>query len=324
MGIRACLSTAFAIGLVASAVTPASAADSCRLNQITSVAMSSTPDGRLLLDSTINGEPAKLLLDTASPRTLLDPAYVKSRNLPWRDDDRIQGYGLTGTPLSGFARVDSLTLGRLQFGTQPVAFSSVGDIAGHPAGIVANDELEAYDIEINPAAGRLNLFASDHCSGKVVYWANEYSRMPLYLTRRYQPQIQVTVDGQTLWAVIDTGMAKSTMRLAIARRLFGVEPGAADAGSHSQVSGVDGVKLDSFTHTFGNLTLDGITLSNTEMQVADIDVARDAINSGTHLPKAVNQPDMYIGMSLLSKLHMFISYAEPAFYFTLADRPKTD
>lgn len=315
------MSSAFAIALVASAVTPASAADTCRLQEVTSVAVSATADGRLLLDGAVNGEAVKLMLDTGAPRTLLEPDFVKSRNLPWKDDDRIKGYGLTGKSLSGFARINTLTLGHLQFGTQSVAFGSAGDVAGNPAGIVANDELEAYDIEIDPAAGRLNLFSSDHCPGKVVYWANTYSRLPLYLTTRYQPEIHVNVDGQTLLARIDTGMANSTMRLAVARRLFGVEP---DAKATTQVSGVDGVKLDSFSHKFGNLTLDGVTLRNTEMQVADIDVARDAINTGTHLQRAVDQPDMYIGMSLLSKLHMFISYSEPAVYFTLADEPKTE
>jgi predicted aspartyl protease len=315
------MSSAFAIALVASAVTPASAADTCRLQRIGSVAMTSAADGRLLLDSAVNGEPVKLMLDTGAPRTLLDPDFVKSRDLPWKDDDRIKGYGLTGKSLSGFARVSTLTLGNLQFGTQAVAFGRVGDAAGNPAGVVANDELEAYDIEIDPAAGRLNLFSSDHCPGKVVYWANNYSRLPLHLTARYLPEIQVNVEGQTLWARIDTGMAKSTMRLAVARRLFGVEP---EAEATTQVSGVDGVKLDGFTHKFDTMTLDGITLRNTDMQVADIDVARDALNTGTHLPRGVNQPDMYIGMSLLSKLHMFVSYSEPALYFTLADEPKTN
>ncbi len=321
MGIRACLSSAAAIVLVVSAVTPASAADSCRLQKIGTVAMRSTAEGRLLLDSAVNGEPVKLLLDTGAPRTLLDPGYVKSRNLPWKDDDRIKGYGLTGKSLSGFARVSTLDLGNLRFGTQAVAFGSVGDVAGNPAGSVANDELEAYDIEIDPAAGRLNLFSSDHCPGKVVYWANNYSRLPLHLTARYLSEVQVTVDGQTLWARIDTGMAKSTMRLAVARRLFGIEP---EAKATTQVSGVDGVKLDSFTHKFDAMSLGDITLRNTDMQVADIDVARDAFNTGTHLQRGVDQPDMYIGMSLLSKLHMFVSYSEPALYFTLANEPKTE
>ena len=319
MGYRVHAAVAATIGLAVLAVGP-SFADGCRLNKLTSIPATFEPDGRMLLDGAINGDPVKLVLYTGSPRTLLEPGYIKSHNLPWQDDNRIQGYGLTGKSLTGFARVDQITLGDFRYGVQNVAFSNLGAAPGNPVGLVSNDLLEAYDVEIDPAAGKVNMFSSDHCKGQVVYWANEYSKLPLFLNRIYQPEIEVQVNGETLRARIDTGMPTTTMRLAVARRLFGLSE--ADAKSHSTITGIDGVALDSFPHSFDSFTLGDITLRNTSMQIADIDVAHDAINTGTHMSGAVRQPDLYIGMSLLRKLHTFIVYSEPAFYFTLASASK--
>ena len=321
MGYRVQAAIAVTIGLAALAAGP-SLADGCRLNKLTSIPVTFEPDGRMLLDGAINGDPVKLLLYTGSPRTLLEPGYVKSHNLPWQDDNRIQGYGLTGKALSGFARIDQITLGDFRYGVQNVAFSNLGGVPGNPVGLISNDLLEAYDVEIDPAAGKVNMFSPDHCKGQVVYWANEYSKLPLFLNKIYQPEIEVQVNGETLRARIDTGMPITTMRLAVARRLFGISDAPADAKSHSTITGTDGVALDSFAHSFDSLTLGDITLRNTSMQIADIDVAHDAINTGTHMSGAVRQPDVYIGMSLLRKLHTFIVYSEPAFYFTVADTPK--
>ncbi|MEI9987969.1 MAG: aspartyl protease family protein [Aliidongia sp.] len=286
--------------------------------------MTTLPDGRMLLDGAVNGEATKFLLYTGAPRTLLDPDFVKSRNLPWVDHDKIQGYGLTGKSLSGFVRVDSLAIGNVNYPNEGLAFGSVAGVPGNPAGVISNDFLSAYDVEIDPSAGKVNLYSWRHCPGQVVYWAPEYSKMPLHLTRNYRPDVEVHVNGQTLRARIDTGMAVTTMRLAVARRLFGVSAESADPNSHVEVSGVDGVKLDGFTHNFDSLTFGDITLRNTKMQVADIDVAKGAENTGTHMTGAVVQPDLYIGMSLLKQLHMFIAYSEPAVYFTVAEPPKTE
>jgi len=316
MGYRVFAAAFAAIGLAILAGAPSFAADSCRLTKLTSIPATVQADGRLLLDGTINADPVKLLLYTGAPRTLIEPGYIKSRNIPWEETDRIQGYGLSGKPLIGFARIDQITLGAFKYGTQNVAYSNLAGSPGNPAGLVADDLLEDYDVEIDPVAGKVNMFSNDHCKGQVVYWADEYSKLPLHLNRRYQPEIEVQVNGETLRARLDTGMAVSTMRLAVARRLFGVTE--ADAKSHGTVTGIEGVPLDSFPHAFDSLTLGDITLRNTTMQVADIDVAREAIDTGTHLAAGTGQPDLYLGMSLLRKLHMFIVYSEPAFYFTVA------
>ena len=76
------------------------------------------------------------------------------------------------------------------------------------------------------------------------------------------------------------------------------------------------------SHTFNSLTFGGITLHNTTMMIADIDMGRGLANTGMHVSGPVDQDDLLIGMPLLSKLHMFIAYSEPALYFTLAEPPK--
>jgi len=321
MSFRAC---AAAIGIGALVATAsAAAADDCHLKQVASLPTKITADGRLLVDAGINGEAVKLLLNTGAVRSLLDPDFVKSRNMPWNENTGTRGYGLTGKSLTGWTRVSLLTLGNVTARNQSFSFGSIGG-DGAPVGLLADDFLAANDVEIDPAAGRVNLFSPDHCTGKVVYWAKEYSRLPLFLTSAHRPEVEITIGGETLHALIDTGTAATTMRLAVARRLFGVEPNSADPSLHTTVAGVDGVKIDSFPHRFDSLTFGDITLRNPEIQVADIDSAKGAVNNGSHMTGSVVQPDVMIGMSLLRRLHLFIAYSEPALYYTVAEPTPTE
>jgi predicted aspartyl protease len=317
----AALSAVAAVCLAAAA--PADAADDCHLKQVASLPTTIAADGRMLIDAGINGETVKLLLNTGAVRSLLAPDFVKSRNMPWNEDTGTRGYGLTGKSLTGWTRVSLLTLGNVVARNQNFSFGSVGGDGG-PVGLLANDFLEANDVEIDPAAARVNLFSPDHCTGKVVYWAKEYSRLPLYLTGSHRPEVEIKIGGETLHALIDTGTAATTMRLAVARRLFGVDPGTTDPRTHTQVAGVDGVRIDSFPHGFDSLTFGDITLRNPVIQIADIDSAKGAVNNGSHMTGSVDQPDVLIGMSLLRQLHLFIAYSEPALYYTLAQPTRTD
>jgi predicted aspartyl protease len=336
MFLRAFVLTAFGLAAIA---TSAAAAENCQLQKVASLPTTKTSDGRLLVDIGINGTPKKMLVDTGVSASYLDPGFIKSHDLPWHNSGHSAGYGLSWRTPIGTARVTEFTLGEFPFRTVTVNFGSVADIGGNTVGGLGDDVLSAFDIELNPAAGRINFFSRRHCVGKVVYWADEYSRLPLFLSgdhainasslssvaasgggadtdAGYRPEIEITLDGQRLWARIDTGVGATTMREAAARRLFGVAP---DSASQSQISGVDGVKLDSFLHRFHSLTVGDIPLNNPEIRIAKIDVASHDLGNGSHMAKGVGQSDIYLGMSMLKHLHMFIAYGEPAVYFTVAD-----
>ncbi|MEI9982305.1 MAG: pepsin/retropepsin-like aspartic protease family protein [Aliidongia sp.] len=330
---------AFAMAAGLAAITSSAvAAENCRLMRAASLPTAKTADGRLLVDLGVNGKPEKLLVASGDSTTYLDPGFVQANGLTWEDHGNSVGYGLSWKTLNGTVRIGELKIGDVAFQDETVHFGNVQDVGGNAVGGMANDVLSSFDVELDPAAGRINFFLHEHCTGKVVYWADEYSRLPLYLSgghalqaagiggddegvvAGHRPDIQITLDGQTMWARIDTGLGMTSLRAGVAQRVYGIERTAADA--QGQISGADGVKIATFTHRFHSLTIGDYTVNDPEIQIADIDVGARRLGTGSHLTQGVGQADIYLGMSLLKQFHMFIAYSEPALYLTPASASK--
>ena len=133
--------------------------------------------------------------------------------------------------------------------------------------------------------------------------------------------VDLRINDKPLRGLIDTGAGSNVLRLAVARRLFDVDP-AAEGQKHHSAEGVDATKIDMFSHVFDSLSFGDITLRNTSIEVLDMDSGKGASNVGSHISGLRDQEDAIIGMALLSKLHIFIAYSEPALYFTMAEPPK--
>jgi predicted aspartyl protease len=299
----------------------ASVAGECQLKQLASIPAAFTNSGRIVVDVSLDDAPVKMLIDTGASINLLGQAFVEQQGMQVFDS---QGtvYGLTGKELHQVARVSRLRLGNA-VARDPVFV--VGDMGregnnGGPVGIFGADYLAQYDVEIDPTGGFVKLFSSDHCPGKVVYWTNEYFRLPAHLTLDHHLEVQITVDGKELKAMIDTGAPTTTMRLAAARDVFGIESPSPGAPAPGQVRGVDGVGIEAFRHQFKSLTFGDITLNDTQMTIADIDQGKGGYSLGSRITGNHAQPDVIIGMSLLRQLHLVIAYSEPAIYFTVVER----
>lgn len=310
---------------VAAAARPALAED-CRLNQLASLPAAYGSRGPVILDAEIDGHPGRLMLDTGADVSFLNRGFVDRFHLP----QRITGdfsYGLTRKGLDTVVDVDRLKLGRLAISAAVLGVANFdGDgTDGRSIGTFGAGYLAKFDIELDPTAGKVNFFSRDHCPGKVVYWAREYFRLPLRLDYGMHLLTDVTVDGKTLRAVIDTGSPDGLMRLATATKLFGItatDAASLPAGSGpAKVMGLEGSPLPAFQHVFQSLTFGDITLHDTKITIADVNTAPSREHSGARVVPEAQQYDILIGMSLLRRLHLFIAYSEPAIYFTLADPP---
>jgi predicted aspartyl protease len=297
----------------------AHAADDCVLKRFASVPTTFSRTGRLLLDVSIDDGAAKLLLDTGGGFSMLDSDFVERRGLSVLRS-AVTGYGLTGKPIDEATKVARLQLGNTVSRDGVFLIGAAGGDGSD--GIFGENYLSNYDIEIDPAASRLNLFRQDHCRGKVVYWADQYFRMPVHLTTDHRPMVEVEIDGKVLRALVDTGASGTAMRSNVARTLFGISNDAVDESAHRHATGLDGVKIDSFPHVFDSMTFGDITLHHTQVAIADIDSGKGIARTGTRIAGNPDQPDMLIGMPLLRRLHLFIAYSEPALYYTLVDERK--
>ena len=176
-----------------------------------------------------------------------------------------------------------------------------------------------FDVDLNFADRRFNLFSRDHCGGKILYWrAPGVAALP-YIARDHRILTHVMLDGTDFTAIIDTGSPVSVLRFDAAARL-GVNPG--DAGLTLVADHPGDVRGDLYDHAFKTLSFGTVAIGNPHI----------ALTRGTVLVRGSDphartgslvasdsreaQPEMIIGMDLLKLLHLYIAQGEGRLYVT--------
>jgi hypothetical protein len=238
-------------------------------------------------------------------------------------------YGVTGASEMHVATVHTLTLGHMVGHNQNFFVDdNFGDGQDHrPAGIFGADYLGAYDFEIDFTAGKFNLYLHDHCPDRVVYWDNEYFKLPFSPGENRTPSVKipVSVDGHPLRGILDTGSFNTTMRLATARSKLNYDETAAGDPTLTFGGGASSARMNAYKHRFASLQFGPITLRNPLIAVAPIDFGKGgSAETGSHINSMrADQPEIIIGMEVISKLHLYVDYADSALYFTLAQPPRS-
>jgi hypothetical protein len=217
----------------------AAAAPACTLNRIASSDMLISDNG-LVIGALVDAAKMPFVLDTRLPRSVLFEQTVAKLGLPLSPS--ANGYvDIDSHPLFEWTKVPDVQIGGLHYSTTPflVARKPVGGGADAVAGELGADFLRYYDVEIDPAAGKLNIYSQDHCEGKVVYWAKEYFVSTMHMRGNVQVEIDVELDGQPLHAVLSTGLADSLLEFRAAAKRFGLDEhsvGMQPAGSVTDLS----------------------------------------------------------------------------------------
>jgi hypothetical protein len=251
--------------------------------------------------------------------TQISVSAAHDLNLPISDSN-IKLLDLYGQATPGTAHVKTLSLGRLQDKETTLPIMTTELESKSYAGLLAADYMGEYDVEMDFSGGKMNYFSRDHCEGKVVYWpAAAVAAIPMHF-KDHHLNLSVTLDGQPVKAMIDTGASNTVLYTSAAKQMFGVtadSPGVKKLG--------DGV----FEFVFKNLSFEGLTVSNPHIVVLpDKAGSKDPNNgfvTGTRTQK-VDDPDssdpvMLIGMNILGKLHLYVAFSENKIYMTPAAAP---
>jgi predicted aspartyl protease len=302
----------FLSGLAWLPASMAQAAD-CSLKLVNNVPITMAHEGRrALVPVTINGTQKKFLLDTGGAATQISAAAVEELKLPRVESD-VKMLDLYGNASTYAAKVDSLVLGRLgdRNTRLPIMTFEDNDLF---SGILAADYMGKYDIELDFAGGKMNYFSPDHCEGKVVYWpAAAIAIVPMRFVDHHL-NLDVTLEGHRLRAMIDTGAPRTTLYMAEAKRTFGI-------------TAEDGDKA--FEHIFQKLSFEGLEVGNPHIAIIpDRTGSKDPNNNtltGTRLHREddpeTSDPVMLIGMNILNKLHLYVAFGESKIYITPAAAP---
>ena len=301
---------ALAMCMIACVAPPTARAndEACPLRRIASLPMKTDVVGRPLIPARVAGRPAMFLVDTGAVSTMLSHDAAREMNLPAapvkpRDYVFVNGASAERTARARFE------LGRLPFGAFTFLVTPASLKIPGASGALGPDVMRNFDVELDFAAGRFNLFSPDHCDGAVVYWTNKpYSQIAFTLDGGGHLTTTALLDGHTVDVLIDTGAAATNITLEDASAEFGIGPHT--AGVERIDDGDSDPRGKIYAYSFQSLDLEGISINRPQVLIRP---------DRTGIPQSGMRPELILGMTVLSKLHLYLSYRERKMFITAAD-----
>ncbi len=221
--------------VVALTACGAGADEGCRLLRMAELDIVMTSDGRITVPASIDGHPVRLLLDTAAPFSGVSPEWAaqNGERAQMLDGNAVILRG--GYRLNNFIRVESFQLGKLSTHTMSFSIYPSGYLP-EVDGTLGADVLGGFDVDIDPASAKVNLFRRNGCSDRVIYWDAEAvgaARLkdnktgaavsPTFLEETGDRRLlfDTVLDGKPVLAALDTGSTDTIMNLERARDTFG-------------------------------------------------------------------------------------------------------
>ena len=300
----------------------------CSLGLMASLDMSALADGRFTVPVSINGSQHQFLVETAGVFSKIAPDLATKLALP-QTPTRAEVYGAKGLLHMNSAEVNSFKIGANEMKRFHLAATTGdSDLTDGIEGTLAPDLLILFDVELDFAKNKMNLFSQDHCPGKVVYWTQGgYATLPFRMmsgpaTLDHHIEFTTTLDGHDLSTVLDTSSSTTWLRHKPAVEFFSFDEKAPDVALDPQQR----ADLPVYKKHFQALHLGGIDAPN-----PTIDVMPDEYEASfrqQHSEKSRDDPiyggslattDLTVGVDVLRKLHVYIAYKEHKVYATAAD-----
>jgi hypothetical protein len=312
-GVLLLMTSLWAAAAVAADEAPAK---DCGLKQIASVEM--TVGKFVLIPVTLNGTPAFMQLNIALPYSTLYPGPATELKLTL---GKIPGQ-FSGA--SGVATIDSFGLGAatLRQVQLLVPSSDRQPTPGLPAfvGDISLPSMLKADFELDFAHNKLNFFATDHCPGKVVYWADSWAEIPYSIDKIGIPLFPIELDGKKISAALHLSTLGTTMKTDVSKLLYGFD-------EHSEGIRTDTTDSGKTINHYRamKMTLPGVSVTNTDVMLLP-GLAKSCQLSPRAGPEhsAIYQncwgsAPLTLGLNVLKHLRLYFATQEHVLYVTAAD-----
>lgn len=309
--------------LISLPLTSAGAAD-CTLKKVATFD-AKVESGALLITAKIDGRDVPVTLDTGSPYNLIDTKLVSELNLPITQSSHFAAaVDAAGRTIQKIATAHTVDLGVSKTTNTPFLIGGEASTRLRTDALFGTSFLEANDLELDLAHGKVNIFLSDHCPGQGVYWAREYVPIPIRVQKDTgHIFLPVALDGFETIALLDTGAGLSVVDKRLAEGKLDVPTGGGkDKPDGNMVAG-SGATIPYYKHTFGTFDIGGLAFRNAELAVmrnrlhhANDDVMSAHITLQDETP--VDAP-IILGLPHIAKLRMYFSFKENMLYVTPAN-----
>ena len=259
---------------------------------------------RLFVPLSVNGTAGNFLLDTGAAHSVIDEGFAARAGVQW---DRHQpvfvlsGFGGETLPVrAGHLRMLDFAGMEVPDREMPMHdFSGVpAPDGGAIAGLLGADLLDLFDVELDPAAGKLALWRLAGCHDIApLHWTGDYASIPMRRTGDKQLKIPIWLDGADLEATLDTG----------APDLYLSRAAALQAGATSQrlaqdplieTGGIAGV-APRRRHRFDMLLVGRDEYHNVHALVSE---------APPHGGSSIDQVDALLGLPILLGHRVWLSY----------------
>jgi predicted aspartyl protease len=292
------------------------AADCGQLGRVATLDLKPSAGSRPIVSAMIGDTPVDLLIDTGGVFSALNPWAVRTLNLR-TFETAAQMTDIAGQTSNHGVRLPPLTLGRLrQEGLNFMVLPEAdGPNAPHTiAGVLAPNILMNLDLDFDFGAHKLNLISQNHCDGKVLYWAAPaVAIVPFRAEAGGHVSFPVTLNGKRVTGILDTGASDTLLNLTVAQQTYDIDVNAPD---------VERRGANFYRKRFDTLAIEGVTVSAPMITLIPdrLKVTAEQRPLGSLIRDTdYGLPDLILGMSVLSKLHVYIAYKEHKVYITAAN-----
>lgn len=308
----------------------AARAQDCGLKQFDSLPLEVYPD-HLLLEAKFGDTPEKLVLRLDDAANGISADAAKALDMRLHSLPSHLKYHRDGQDIDYYARASDVQLGRMKLDSLDFLVVRAQRYQGGVIGDIGTHMFEKMDFELDVTGGQFNLFSPEHCPGQVVYWTKAgFARVPLKSSPEFGfIRAEVTLDGHPVTVGFST-MGQSRIGMNAMRRIFGVDETSPDLVPVGQ----DLLGHKTYRYAFKSLTADGLTVSNPAIIVYD-EQPRPECNDKLHfappedenghvgaqprLARCFGGDDAVLGLSVLKKLHIYVSGQEKLLYLTAAE-----
>jgi len=197
-----------------------------------------------------------------------------------------------------------------------------GDTGSNSAGFLGINMFSHVDLELDLANRILAFYSQDHCPGRVVYWSDDYEKVPLHTGELTSDlYFDALLNGKKVESWLNTSSRANDFSGEFARQIFGLDEHS--AGVTSEL-GPDG-KPRLYTSTM-SLGIEGLAVNNahlwltiggcTEMTMVHGSIGYGCGIHGVH--------PMTLGTSILERLHLYLATKEKKMYVTAATSRAVD
>lgn len=290
-----------ACAVLVALAAPARAAEPCALNEVASLDMSLDGAGRVTVPVSVAGTAFPFMVDTGAFASMLGESAMHQLGLhpDYFDNVEVRMYG--GMRISQSVVAPDLVIGHLRAPRMKLLVMPDGGLSSGMEGLLAADILRGYDDDFDFAGAKLNLFEPSRCEGNLVYWTDDASaEIPFKIDDVGHILFTLSLDGKDIRATLDTGAFGTVLDLETAEDLFGI--GEKDPRLVAHGAGDDRY----YTFPFKALTFGGVAVANPRIVL---------IPHSSHIDDG---PQMLLGIDVLRRLHMYVSYRQRKLVVTAA------